>query len=794
MRVDKICFGCMNEIENPNQPCPICGYNKRDERRALKSRALKPGTIIGKNYLLGRVLGVGGFGITYLAKNLKTGRTLAIKEYFQSEFAYRDVEADGKNVSAEGSQKRRFFEIGLSHFEKEAKNLLLFRDLDGIVKVESYFRENMTAYIAMQYVNGMSLKAYLKKRGKPLSEKQVLKMMKPVLGALEKVHQKGMIHRDISPENLILERTGKVTLIDFGAARMATGNETKSLTILLKHGYAPVEQYQSKGRQGPWTDVYALCATMYELLSCKMPENATNRLRKDQMPTLSELAKHDGQMRVSDSLSSVIEKGMAIKQENRYDSIGSLARALYKREDWRQYYTKSGNLTGNPFATERGSTLKPEKTAKNIGNGTRINEKKTPQEQFLEEQKRRYMIEREKEREKLWQQKKEREKQLKFQEEYRKRQEYQRQKELERKREEEKYKKEQEYLKKEYERQEREKREQRQLEEAKKREQAQKREKIVIAPKDIPSSKIASSNHQTPSQSSLDEPVLNQDGRYPTLETVKSTNSDLWYNPYEQEGVDKDVSRKRKFLLFFGIITLLICAGIIFMLWYTSGDTYVNFGTYPQSEIKGSAITKEIKGAEYDRQRFATVNGKRYRKSGPYFYVFDNIKWRVLERKDGQVLLISDCILDAIIFSRKNEVISDWKNSFIREWLNDYFYNAAFTEEEKNAIIKSKIETDGEETEDKVFLLSTEDVTNRSLYFTNDSERVAKQTIYAVRRGAQTGDESAGRWWLRTHGTRENTVQVVRANGSLAENSYTVMSNDCGVRPAIWVDESYFDK
>lgn len=759
VRRDKICFGCMNEIENPDQVCPICGYNKRESEKRQKPRCLRPGSIVGENYLIGKVLGVGGFGITYLAKNLETEETLALKEYFPAEIAYRDIyTSSGNTISVDGSQKRRFYEIGLYNFEKEAKNLLLFQSLDGIVKVENYFRENETAYIAMEYVRGISLKAYLNKREKPLSEKQVLKMMKPVLCALEKVHDKGMIHRDISPENLILDRTGKVTLIDFGAARMATGDETKSLTILLKHGYAPIEQYQSKGRQGAWTDIYALCATIYELISFRIPERSIDRARQDGMPTLKEIARHDKNIHVSDVVSDVIQRGMEVNQEKRYQDIASFGMALYQREDWRQY-TKTVYFTGNT-------------TGKEGYKGTL----ESNREQFLKEQKRRLAYERKKEQERIQRQKIEREK---FQQEYKKQQEYKHKKELER--EEQRKREEQEFLKREYERQQEEKRKQqlRLQEERKKKESKQEQQKRQQVLKKEQTKVVQNPKKEV---------------HYRTLESVKSGNADLWYNPYEQEGVDKNISRKRKILLAFGFLSLFICVGIIFMLYRTSEETYVKFGTYPQSEITGSAITKEIKEAEYDERRFAAVNGKRYRKSGPYYYVFDDIRWRVLERKDGKVLLISDRILDAIIFSPKNEVISDWKDSFIREWLNDYFYKAAFTEKEKNAIIESTIETDGVETEDKIFLLSTEDVTNRSLYFTDDSERVAKQTVYAVRRGAQTGDESAGRWWLRTPGTRENTVQVVRANGSLAENSYTVMSNDCGVRPAMWVDESYFEK
>lgn len=788
VRIDKICFGCMNEIENPDQVCPICGYNKRESEKRQKSKCLRPGTIVRENYLVGKVLGVGGFGITYLSKNLKTDQILALKEYFPAEIAYRDIDGpSGKKILVDGSQKRKFYEIGLQNFEKEAKNLLLFQQLDGIVKVENYFRENETAYIAMEYVRGISLKAYLNKREKPLSEKQVLKMIRPVLYALEKIHDMGMIHRDISPENLILDRSGKVTLIDFGAARMATGDETKSLTILLKHGYAPIEQYQSKGRQGAWTDIYALCATLYELLSLRIPKRSMERVGRDDMPSLYELARQDKMMHVSDHISDVIQKGMEVYQENRYQDIASFGMALYQREDWR-HYTKTVQIASSAFGKEGyRATLESNK------------------QQFLQEQKRRLAYEKRKE-EKAAQQQIERERQIKFQEEYKKQQEYKQKKELER--EEERQKKEQEFLKREYERQEAEKKKQQlKLQEERRRKEQEKREEALREER-MKKQKPLKQELSGKESSLKKEQVKGKKGElqrkgsknlkkevhYRTLESVQSKDADLWYNPYEQEGVDKAVSRKRKIFLAVGFFSLFLCAGIIFMLYRNSEETYVKFGTYPQNEITGSAITKEIEEAEYDERRFATVNGKRYRKSGPYYYVFDDIKWRVLAKENGKVLLISDRILDAIIFSPRNEVISEWKDSFIREWLNDYFYNAAFTEEEKEAIIKSTIETDGEETEDKIFLLSTEDVTDRSLYFTNDSERIAKQTLYAVRRGAQTGDESAGRWWLRTPGTRENTVQVVRANGSLAENSYTVMSNDCGVRPAMWVDARYFDE
>lgn len=161
----------------------------------------------------------------------------------------------------------------------------------------------------------------------PMNEKQVLRMMQPVLDSLIEVHKTGVIHRDISPENIICGRDGRITLIDFGAARVATGNETRSLTIMLKHGYAPPEQYQSHGRQGAWTDIYAICATMYHMMSGYLPTESIDRVFDDSLPALEAV-----NPQISKTVSDIIKKGMSVRIEDRYQTVEEMCQLLYPKE------------------------------------------------------------------------------------------------------------------------------------------------------------------------------------------------------------------------------------------------------------------------------------------------------------------------------------------------------------------------------------------------------------------------------------------------------------------------------
>lgn len=268
--LEKLCPGCMRIVEDFEKPCPYCGFDKREYEKTRSYRTLPPGTILAGKYFLGKVIGEGGFGITYLAWEMNLEVPVAVKEYFPSGLATRDTQLTGgksKTVSVMAGDQGHYYQSGLRSFEQEARNLAKFQNLPGVVSVKDLFFENQTAYLAMEYIPGITMKQYLRSKGNRLDERTVLRLMRPVLESLDKVHRSGIIHRDISPDNILITADQKVTLIDFGAARMASGNDGKSMTILLKHGYAPVEQYQSKGRQGPWTDVYAICATMYRMIS-----------------------------------------------------------------------------------------------------------------------------------------------------------------------------------------------------------------------------------------------------------------------------------------------------------------------------------------------------------------------------------------------------------------------------------------------------------------------------------------------------------------------------------------------
>ena len=329
MDVNKLCFGCMKEKENPGQRCSYCGFDLNEYMQKCSARALRPGTILNGQYLVGKVLGEGGFGVTYLAYDLNLRLPVAIKEYFPVGLAVRDIsEKKTDRISAFSGEKQTFYEKGLESFTEEARSLIRFRRDDGIVQVNTFFYENGTAYMVMEYIRGKSLKQYLQEKNAPLSERETMEIMRPVLEELEKVHETGIIHRDISPDNIMLGEDGNVYLIDFGAARMITGAETRSLEVVLKPGYTPFEQYHSRGKMGPWTDVYAVCATMYRMLSGKVPQEALSRLEEDEVEPLWKLAERKEILPVSKRLSLVIEKGMSLKREDRYQSLREVLEKL----------------------------------------------------------------------------------------------------------------------------------------------------------------------------------------------------------------------------------------------------------------------------------------------------------------------------------------------------------------------------------------------------------------------------------------------------------------------------------
>ncbi len=298
-------------------------------------RCLPVNTILAGKYLVGPVLGEGGFGITYAGYDLNMETRIAIKEYFPVELVSRDTtrrtgDGGSDRVISLSGEKSKTYQQGLKKYVDEARNVSQFSGTPGVVSVKDFFYENDTAYIVMEYIEGVSLKEYLKQKGGKLPEEEALAILRPVLEALEKVHEAGIIHRDISPDNIMLTFAGEegaitaVRLIDFGAARMTAKNDQKSLTIILKHGYAPEEQYRSHGEQGPWTDVYALCAVLYRMITGTVLEPAMDRLFSDGLKRPEELG-----AAVSPAVSEAIMRGLAVKKENRIQTMRELSDALY---------------------------------------------------------------------------------------------------------------------------------------------------------------------------------------------------------------------------------------------------------------------------------------------------------------------------------------------------------------------------------------------------------------------------------------------------------------------------------
>ncbi len=312
------CYQCFQEYEAQYEVCPFCG--NIIGASVTEPRYLSPGTFLQNRYIVGTVIGAGGFGITYLAWDKMLEQKVAIKEYLPGEFSTRGREQI--QVTIYGGEKAEQFKMGREKFQDESKRLAKFQNIPGIVQIYSSFTENNTVYIVMEYLEGETLDKMLKREGK-LSEQKAIEIMLPILQALEVVHKEGILHRDIAPNNIFITKGGEVKLLDFGAARSATGSHSKSLTVLYKEGYTPEEQYRSRGDQGPWTDVYACAATMYRMVTGKIPSGALERRRKD---TLKEPSKNGA--KTSKEVDIALLNALNVDVKYRTQSAGQFLKEL----------------------------------------------------------------------------------------------------------------------------------------------------------------------------------------------------------------------------------------------------------------------------------------------------------------------------------------------------------------------------------------------------------------------------------------------------------------------------------
>ena len=356
--IDKLCPGCMQHLKDSNTTCPHCGY---PEKHLTVKDSLPVFSILAGKYLLGAPLGKGGFGITYIAMHLPDEKIVAIKEFFPANLAVRDT--DNETVVPADDTKAVYYRTGMKSFSEEGRILYLLSDIEHIVHVTEQIQANNTTYLVMEYVPGISLKKYMKQQQKLFSEQEMLTLMQPILLALQTMHQKGILHRDISPENLMLSPDNTLTLIDFGAARTFSRSDDDNLTVILKRGYAPEEQYHSNSRQGPWTDLYAVCAVMYQMLTGILPQEASARAEEDHLTPISRI---EG-LSLSPSTCAALEKGLQMDPMERYPDIGALMKVLYpaKKEAAREITDNSPKETQEMDASEKNAELSKQSESAN---------------------------------------------------------------------------------------------------------------------------------------------------------------------------------------------------------------------------------------------------------------------------------------------------------------------------------------------------------------------------------------------------------------------------------------------
>ena len=352
------CFQCMEET--PEYPCKHCGYDPASHPPL--AYALQPGTILNGKYVVGTVLGQGGFGITYIGLDLAQGSKVAIKEYFPSAHVSRTQSSQGALQWYNTESARTARESGKEMFLKEARKMSRVRDIPQSVQVLDLFRQNETAYIVMDFIEGQTLKAYLKQHG-PLGWAEAETLFLPVIYAMARIHQEGLIHRDISPDNLMLQSNGSVRILDLGAAKDLNINSGASSMQVAKSGFSPPEQYTSRGSSGPWTDVYALAATMYYSLTGVLPPAAMDLLSGETLRW-----DHPRLKAVPKNVLTALQKAMVLQPDKRTQAMLEFAHQLTtpgqdRNPDGNRNRASSGESHGSHGTSDTGTASREQPKA-----------------------------------------------------------------------------------------------------------------------------------------------------------------------------------------------------------------------------------------------------------------------------------------------------------------------------------------------------------------------------------------------------------------------------------------------
>ncbi|MBR5420939.1 MAG: serine/threonine protein kinase [Lachnospiraceae bacterium] len=316
--IGKICLRCM-KVSDQEGICPYCSHEKCGQQ--TWSKALAPGTILNSKILIGNILGKGGYGITYIGYDMLLEYPVAVKEFFPDEMV--DRAEDGKTVLVLDEVNAEEYDRETKAYLREARVLAEFSKFPGIVAIKDLFYENNTGYLIMEYLQSGNLRKYIDEQGGWLSVEESLRLMEPVISILGKLHKSGLLHRDISPDNIMMDDDGSIKLIDFGGSRrIGVANQQ---VFLGKWGFAPLEQMLSKlSEQGPWTDIYGICATLYCMMTGDVPQSSYERNEKDELVDLAQYT-----IQIDKKLARAIMKGLSMKPQDRQQSIGELYKDLY---------------------------------------------------------------------------------------------------------------------------------------------------------------------------------------------------------------------------------------------------------------------------------------------------------------------------------------------------------------------------------------------------------------------------------------------------------------------------------
>lgn len=314
------CTSCFGEYEERFNLCPHCGYYEDMQENPVNR--LPHGTILNRRYIVGKTLGVGGFGITYKAWDSKLEKIVAIKEYYPSAIVNR---APGsKDIILVDKKSSKVFKFGYKRLLDEARYVAKMKGKGNILSVNAFFEENNTSYMVMEYLKGIQLREIVQQKGK-LNVDEAIDLFVSICDALKVVHSEKTIHRDVAPDNIMIDENANntITLIDFGNARFSGADELED--IVVKEGFSPIEQYDNVRKQGAWTDIYAVGATMYYALTGIKPDESRNRKEEDKLAPPHKIVPN-----IPINISNVIMRAMALEEHLRYQNVDDMKRDLYR--------------------------------------------------------------------------------------------------------------------------------------------------------------------------------------------------------------------------------------------------------------------------------------------------------------------------------------------------------------------------------------------------------------------------------------------------------------------------------